>query len=68
MPERIVQVEIVLTVRGEDGLLRTRSIGSRWPLRQVKLEQGTLALRPARGGRKPVGKVVSVIAKWAASD
>ncbi|MGI5862284.1 MAG: hypothetical protein ACOX6T_09530 [Myxococcales bacterium] len=66
MPERIEQVEIIVTIRGEDGRTRTRRIGSDgWPLRSVQYEESPLSVQvQGTFGRRRVGKVISLLAKW----
>ena len=66
MPDRIERLEIVVTIRGEDGRTRTRRLGSeQWPLRCVQFEESPLDVQvQGRFGRRRVGKVVSLLAKW----
>ena len=66
MPGRIERIEIIVTIRGEDGRRRTRRITSEeWPLRNVPYEESPIAVQvQGRFGQRRVGKVISLLAKW----
>ncbi|HCF57269.1 MAG TPA: hypothetical protein DFS52_04630 [Myxococcales bacterium] len=66
MPERIEAIEILVTIRGDDGRTRTRRITSEgWPLRAVQYEESPIAVTvQGRFGQRRIGKVISLLAKW----